>query len=566
MPSPFPESRSLQGATQLPVKSLLFCLVVLNLILAIPSLWVPYYNIDEITNTIYARFILEGKLGLKDFIGNTYLLTHYIYVGLAKFFSENVLLAAHIFHALWKSLAILAFYFAGKSLRDQKTGLWAALFYTACSYSFLSKDFHTPSAESFVILPTVLGIGFFFKGLTRERLGYFLSAGVFLGLATHFKMPVGIAVLPLGLILLFDAQKISEIAKRIFISSFGFLIIFLLPVIFVSPFPEGFVLMFQKIFETSQSYIKYYDTIPTSYVLVKVGVRSLFVLAAFFGMTVFALGIFHDLFQYDRSRRKSWQKIFFLCAFFLLQFYVVAIGKRVFYHYFVFFLIPLPLMAAWGITSKTIFVFFRRWILILLALPLIFFSYAGAKEWFIFSVPIKNISNYVRSSTKPSDTIYVWGNVHSLYYFSDRQPSTVYFWSEFLAGTSTGLISMNYVSTTGEELSGFEMFIKDFDLDQFKQQEGKWLEKRLISFPVSETELLKIEEILLATENPHWIQVMHDFIETPPALIIDASALNTRGFASFPLEKFELMKRFIFENYTRDQKIDGMFIYRKKSI
>ena len=54
-------------------------IVTVHLLLSLPGLWVPYFNIDELTNALYARFINAGMVGLKDFLGSTYLLTHYLY-------------------------------------------------------------------------------------------------------------------------------------------------------------------------------------------------------------------------------------------------------------------------------------------------------------------------------------------------------------------------------------------------------------------------------------------------------------------------------------------------------
>ena len=109
----------------------LLLVLMLNLLLSVPSLWIPYYNVDETTNALFGRFIAQGNLDLKYFLGNTYIFTHYLYGGVYGLFGQNSLVAMHAIHAIWKSLTILAMYVAGNRIMGSKAGLWSALLSSA---------------------------------------------------------------------------------------------------------------------------------------------------------------------------------------------------------------------------------------------------------------------------------------------------------------------------------------------------------------------------------------------------------------------------------------------------
>src|SRR5438105_4733909 len=96
----------------------LLMVVLLNLALSFSGLWVPYFNIDEVTNSLFGKMISQGNLGLSDFIGSPYLLTHYFYASLDWLFDSPSLLYIHLFHALWKSFTIGTIYLAGKEMAD----------------------------------------------------------------------------------------------------------------------------------------------------------------------------------------------------------------------------------------------------------------------------------------------------------------------------------------------------------------------------------------------------------------------------------------------------------------
>lgn len=552
---------------------------VLSLILSVPGFWVPYYNIDEFTNAIYACFIGSGELGIADFVGNTYFLTHYLYALVVKFFGWESLVPMHVAHAFWKCLTVFAIAWAGSELGDRRVGSWSALFYCLSSVSFLSKDFHTPSAESLSLLPAALATGFFFRALNRESARDFFCAGVFAAVATFFKAPMGVTVAAMGLSLLVRYRGFWRSAPA---CACGFLIVIALPALLVPPFGEGFRLMAEKVSETNSIYIQAYEGLSYLYSLLKLSIRTTLVLASLFAASAFALQNWRTLFHFKRKHRGYWQKIFFLSAWFFALVFAVSLGGRVFYHYYVFLLAPLSLLAGAGIknfsTRLTAFEhqkvdpdagfyflkFLRRHVAVFLAVPALVFSIEGAFNVSTKPPKVAGVTAYIRGHTKPDERIYVWGNLPQIYFNSHRLPSTTYFWSDILAGTSPGSPAMEYVRATGESLTLTQQLGKDFQAQVFDKMPVDEISDGTTLSAIGEDELFTPKELLARIDHPYWRKVFTDFFRSPPVLFIDTSPSNIRGFGHTPISKFELLKRFIQDNYEPVDVIDDMIVYKLK--
>lgn len=554
----------------------LLMIVLLNLLLSLPGLWVPYYNIDELTNAIYARFILDGDLGLKDFLGNTYILTHYLYALIGSVFGFDSLAPMHVVHALWKCLTILALSWTGTELVDKKVGLWSALFYCLGSFSFLSKDFHTPSAESFSLLPAALAAGVFFRALRTEDARAFFAAGALAALATLFKAPMGITVLALFITLV---VRFKNVRKSVFFSHGGFAIVLMFQGLLIWPWPEGFRFIYAKIGETNAQYIGAFEGLSYLYWMSKYVIRSALVLTALFVITVFASQNFRMLFRIRRHRRDHWLKILFLFLWLFFLGYAVSLGGRVFYHYFVFLLVPLSLLAGAGLAEFDarladflrrrgrpltfhFLSFVRAHVLIFLLIPALGFSIEGAFNFSTRPPKITEVVRYIQENTTSGDRIYVWGEVPALYFLSGRQPSTTHFWSEFLAGTSPGTPAMEYIRATGRSLTLGQQLLKDFQAQVFKKQSPDKVESSSTLFQINENELFTTEELLARIDHPYWKKVFKDFFSRPPALFIDTSPTNIRGFGHKPIARYELLKRFVMDNYHVVGVKDDMVIYK----
>lgn len=546
----------------------LWHILVLNLALAIPTLWVPFYKVDELTNALYARLIINGDVGLKDFLGSTYFLTHYLYVFIFKIIDNSSLMPMHALHGLWKCGTITGLYLAGSQMRDKKTGLWAALFYTVYNFCFMSKDFHTPSAESFSLFPASFVAYFLFRAMKENNLHLYFACGFCVGIATLFKAPMGITLLALNAVFVFKTEK--RIQALIAINS-AFILSYFSPALFYTNPLEGIKLIIDKLTYTQTGYVAFHQD-SFIYWGTKFILRTLLVFASTLGISYLACYAIRLLFTGRRSTH--WIHIWFLSLWTLFLWYDATLGKRVFYYYFKFLLVPLPLLAAYCLTtltehkkksfSYTVAHFIKHYIVLFMAIPLVGFSVEGATNFSTRAVipfDFNPAINYIKEQTKPGDRIYVWGYIPQIYFYSNRLPATSYFWSDVLAGSSPGSPAMEYVRATGDQLSLGEKIAKDLEPYSFTEKESEKIDGRTLS-QVSDNELFTVQELLDRIENKHWKTVLNDFFVHPPVLFIDSAPLNYRGFGYYQISKYELLKRFIADNYNYETHASGMPFYR----
>ena len=78
-----------------------------------------------------------------------------------------------------------------------------------------------------------------------------------------------------------------------------------------------------------------------------------------------------------------------------------------------------------------------------------------------------------------------------------------------------------------------------------------------------EQELISDSEILAAVDNRYWKKVFEDFKATPPELFLDAASTGVKGFSKYPLENYEVLKRYIEKHYHYERTINRVVIYRR---
>ena len=212
-------------------------LLLLLVLLRLPDFFVPYYNIDELTNALTANILLDGRLAYEDFIGNTYLLTHTFYVVIAWLFGRNDFLPLRLANLLWVLATAGAIYHAGKEFTQKREGgLWGVLGYIFISLCFYSKDFRAVLSESLSLLPLSLAAFFIFRSLRRDTTWELLAAGFLIGAAGLFKAPSAIMILPLWCTLLFREE--GPKLKMFLVSGLGLAAALLAPILFADSLHE----------------------------------------------------------------------------------------------------------------------------------------------------------------------------------------------------------------------------------------------------------------------------------------------------------------------------------------
>lgn len=556
-------------STQIPFAYLVTPFVLLLLFRSL-DLTVPYYNIDEITNAVYAKLLINGDLQLKDFLGNTYIYTHYWYALIYKIFPANNLLYIHIFHLIWCLMTAYALKRAGDQITPSRSaGFLTALFYVVTSIGFLSKDYRAALSESLSLLPMSVAAYYYFSFINKPdhvaTKGFLI--GFCIGLAGLFKAPAVTIIAAFWLSLFFIKEKKSSL---FLFSLLGLATSVCLPLLITTSPGEAFYKAIGKLQQTKKFYISSYDNLPILYWGIKYLMRTILILISTPIVVYFAIRTCQTEFVRSLGVKLKQREMILFCVFWFLSCWLmVSIGKRVFYHYFVFLIPSLCLLATpmaeqfWlaKVRGNQIRVFIS--FLLLLVIP-VTFSVETYQEWSLKKYTFSNVTKYIESQTTPNEKIYVWGMVPQLYLFSNRSPASNFFWSDTLAGTSPGSAGMEYLrQSKGSDLG--VILAQDFKpSNDLAIDSLPVTESAIMRNPISDLDLLRNDEMLDLMASPHWIQVFKDFEKSPPVLFLDTSPTGIRRFSAFPLEKYPLWSRFINDNYLYDRTIDNIVIYRLK--
>ena len=212
----------------------------------------------------------------------------------------------------------------------------------------------------------------------------------------------------------------------------------------------------------------------------------------------------------------------FLSVWVVTSLYSVTLGRRFFGHYFLQPELPLALLAAGpvGLLAERR----PRLTVALLAVPaLLFFAIAAIPERFAKLVyggdpDYVAIGRAVNERTKPTDTIWVWGNVPQIYATADRTPGVRFTFCNYLTGLSPGSRS---------------------ELDPT-------YDSRENAVPGA------------------WDMVVHDLDRTTPAIIIDTAAGGMKSYGKYPVASFPVLDAYLRQHYRPDGVVDGAVLFRRR--
>ncbi|MDP3998335.1 MAG: hypothetical protein Q8P89_01825, partial [bacterium] len=287
------------------------------------------------------------------------------------------------------------------------------------------------NAEIFMILPTILGILYFFQKKTSPKT-LLLIGGLF-SLSTLFKIPAGFDFGALVFFLIFFKERSSllKLASQTLILLAGFILPILLTILYYSS--QGALkqylvaAFFQNIPYLSSWQTGQHSGGPGSGVLLR-GI-SLFLLIGF-------LWIF----------RKKWtEKFSFVFVWFLFTLFAATLSGRPYPHYLIQIIAPSSLLLLCILSLKSwlkiipiIFIsllffatiYFRFWSYPTLSYYQNFLLFASGKEaqekyfaGFNSEVPqTYHLAQFLSIRTKSEEKIFVWGDSPNLYALSRRLP------------------------------------------------------------------------------------------------------------------------------------------------
>ncbi len=211
----------------------------------------------------------------------------------------------------------------------------------------------------------------------------------------------------------------------------------------------------------------------------------------------------------------------FLLCWTGLSLLAVGLGGRFFGHYFLQPELPLSLLAAGPIAQM--WHQRPRLLVLAVAVPGVFF-FLGASFPSV-SRPIFSphdpdfaaIGRAIAARTRPTDTIWVWGNVPQIYSAADRSPGVRFTFCNYLTGLSPGTPS-------------------EYDPDVDPQR---------FAVPWA------------------WPQVFEDLERHRPALLVDTAAAHLKFYGRFPISHYPDLDRYLAAHYRRESEVASVVLYRR---
>jgi 4-amino-4-deoxy-L-arabinose transferase-like glycosyltransferase len=415
---------------------ILICL--LPVLLYLPALATPFERDEGVYATV-AQGLLEGKIPYRDLFDNKPPLVYGWYALSFLLFGETVV-APRILASFLLSGTTLCLYGQVRMLFPKRVALLAAaLFALSTGVPFLALHANT---EAYMVLPLVASLVVFTIGMRRERMGWFVAAGLFSGAAIMTKQVAFWNLFALAAVAVIwrlrtDGWRPGAFKPAGLLFAGAALGVALVSIPFVATGAVG------DLYYANVSYNwLYVGVLSAGERLANFLYGSSYV---FFAVAPLIVGSAWGVFTILRRRRRPLD--YLVVAWALASLAGVATGGRFFPHYF------LHLMPALAVLTAVVAHEFikgrriRRWRptalalaggLTVLALGTNAVMYlapreaqeeiaptvAEQKEWERDS---RLVGLYIKARTTPEDRIFNFGREAQIYFHADRDPAVRYF-------------------------------------------------------------------------------------------------------------------------------------------
>jgi hypothetical protein len=397
--------------------------------------------------------------------------------------------------------------------------LWGLppLLYALVSAANIAPDSLAVNGEMLMALPTVLAVWCALAG-TREqgrgrRILLWVLAGAFCGVAALYKYQaalVGLALLAIG------ARDLRTHVARAACLALGLAV----------PFASTALYFWQR--GALADALGWGILFNRSYLSEGPGLQMAAsrLGAQLFGVVLpsllfFAAGLV-SLWRILRRREPSGivAERAMLAVWALESIYCFTLGRRFFGHYLLQPELPLALLAA-GLVSAAFQVRPRLTMAALLAPVAVFFGLNVLPELtshVVYGDPdYWTVGRAVASRTRPTDGIWVWGNVPQIYYAAEREPAVRFTFCNYLTGLSPGTPS-------------------EYDA--------------------------KVDPRADAVAGA-WDMVVADLDAHRPALVLDTAAAGMKSYGKFPVSSFPVLARYLETHYRIEGTVNGVVLYRR---
>ncbi len=407
----------------------------------IPSFFEPYWYGDETIYLTLGNGIRQGLTLYKDLHDNKPPLLYLLAALAGNIFWFKVILAFWSLVTIYFFWKLVNFLFA-KNIKLQKIAVWSFAILTTIPL----LEGNIANAELFFIGPTIAAFWILLAkntdpNLTSGRKNLFLS-GLLFSLAALFKIPAAFdlpAILIFWLITKpFNSKNLLETAKQFSIVIIGFLLPIGLTFVwyfFRGALPE----YFRAVFLQNVGYLSSFrpGDIQKPFLIKNLPliIRGLIVIFGFVSLRL--------------ARRKLSRQFIFTVAWLLMTLFAVTLSERPYPHYLLQSVASISLLIAMFVTSKTMNQLYTIIPLTLVvAIPVIYHFYVYAPVGYytrFISFATKTtskqdyynsfnkdtarnykIAEFVITSTKPTDRIFVWEDSANIYALTKRLPPIKY--------------------------------------------------------------------------------------------------------------------------------------------
>ena len=414
----------------------LFVLLVAVLILRVPSFFEPYSYGDEMIYLTLGEGIRQGVPLYKDLHDNKPPLLYVTAAIAGSLFWFKAILA------LWHLVTVFLLWKLANALfpRKPKLGKIATIIFAVLTTIPLLEG-NIANAELFMVGPIIAA---FLILLTKKlNLKNIFSAGVLFSVATLFKVPAAFDLVAIIFLWIITAKNLKiKNLKQIALNSLYLILGFLAPILATFLWYAAQGALNEYIVAAFLQNVGYLSTWRPGDVAESFLTRN--------GPLLLRAGVVAVGFVILYWMRKRLSKQFiFLTAWLLLSLFAVTLSERPYPHYLIQSVAPISFLLAILFTQKTLEqslviiplalaffvpVYFKFWYYPTTSYYLRFAKFASgviSKDEYFSSYGgqvLRNykIANYLVTSTKKGDRVFVWGDGPPVYALSRRLPPGKY--------------------------------------------------------------------------------------------------------------------------------------------
>jgi len=453
---------------------------LLWIIFYIPFIRFQILHVDEAVYLIVAKQILKGAVPYLDVWDHKPPMVFWLYAFIMKLFGTRNFIPINIVTLLFNLVSTLMVFKITKLFTNRKTAGLTAVIYPILSNFLLCRDAVNPNTEIYMTPFSLCAVYFAVKGLQSGRKISFLLSGLAVGIASAFKQPSGIVLIPLscGLIVFnFKDKKWKHIFYSITYLWLGcFMVWFFIGLYFFSKNA-----LWEFWFQVFEFNFLYSRSIPKSSIILGVFRNYLPYIKAYplFFVPYLSSLVFSIVYLF--LPRRDFNKkcvLVFILLWHVCDILAVSTGGLFYYHYFVQWVPSLiivtfvPVTFAFDIifkkhktAVKIIGLIYCVLFLIKMFIPagiarptdLVIDEYRTpvqyakyAKSWAksigpkFYRFPYyrkpklvwgqMNLVKMIQSYVKPDQSVFVWGFVPDIYLLVNRNPASRFLYTSFLSG------------------------------------------------------------------------------------------------------------------------------------